>query len=141
MKLSTQLLIDGQFVTGDGPAEPILNPTTGELLASVPEASFEQVNRAVADMDKVTQQNSANAEESASAAEQLSAQAVEMKQFITGLAALLGGGRKSAEKPSASGAGDRASIRVSTGPTSPPCSARSCSISRRRIIAPASSIA
>ncbi len=47
MKLSTQLLIDGQFVTGDGPAEPILNPATGELLASVPEASFEQVNRAV----------------------------------------------------------------------------------------------
>ena len=47
MKLSTQLLIDGQFVTGDGQAEPILNPATGELLASVPEASFEQVNRAV----------------------------------------------------------------------------------------------
>ncbi|MDX7679761.1 gamma-aminobutyraldehyde dehydrogenase [Aeromonas caviae] len=47
MKLSTQLLIDGQFVTGDGPAEPILNPATGELIASVPEASFEQVNRAV----------------------------------------------------------------------------------------------
>ncbi len=46
MKLSTQLLIDGQFVTGDGQAEPILNPATGELLASVPEASFEQVNRA-----------------------------------------------------------------------------------------------
>jgi aminobutyraldehyde dehydrogenase len=47
MKLSTQLLIDGQPVTGDGQAEPILNPATGELLASVPEASFEQVNRAV----------------------------------------------------------------------------------------------
>lgn len=47
MKLSTQLLIDGQFVTGDGQAEPILNPATGELIASVPEASFEQVNRAV----------------------------------------------------------------------------------------------
>lgn len=47
MKLSTQLLIDGQFVNGDGQAEPILNPATGELIASVPEASFEQVNRAV----------------------------------------------------------------------------------------------
>ncbi|MFM4975069.1 MULTISPECIES: gamma-aminobutyraldehyde dehydrogenase [Aeromonas] len=47
MKFSTQLLIDGQFVTGDGQAEPILNPATGELIASVPEASFEQVNRVV----------------------------------------------------------------------------------------------
>lgn len=47
MKLSTQLLIDGQFVTGDGQAEPILNPANGEQIAAVPEASFEQVNRAV----------------------------------------------------------------------------------------------
>jgi hypothetical protein len=31
MKLSTQLLIDGQFVTGDGQAEPILNPATGSF--------------------------------------------------------------------------------------------------------------
>ena len=47
MKLSTQLLIDGQFVTGEGQAEPILNPANGEQIAAVPEASFEQVNRAV----------------------------------------------------------------------------------------------
>lgn len=47
MKLSTQLLIDGQFVTGEGQAEPILNPANGEPIAAVPEASFEQVNRAV----------------------------------------------------------------------------------------------
>ncbi len=47
MKLSTQLLIDGQFVTGEGQAEPILNPANGEQVAAVPEASFEQVNRAV----------------------------------------------------------------------------------------------
>ncbi|MCO5342162.1 gamma-aminobutyraldehyde dehydrogenase [Aeromonas veronii] len=47
MKLSTQLLIDGQFVTGGGQAEPILNPANGEQIAAVPEASFEQVNRAV----------------------------------------------------------------------------------------------
>ncbi|BEE13892.1 gamma-aminobutyraldehyde dehydrogenase [Aeromonas veronii] len=47
MKLSTQLLIDGQFVTGEGLAEPILNPANGEQIAAVPEASFEQVNRAV----------------------------------------------------------------------------------------------
>ncbi|MBL0447191.1 gamma-aminobutyraldehyde dehydrogenase [Aeromonas veronii] len=47
MKLSTQLLIDGQFVTGEGQVEPILNPANGEQIAAVPEASFEQVNRAV----------------------------------------------------------------------------------------------
>ncbi|CAJ1788039.1 Gamma-aminobutyraldehyde dehydrogenase [Aeromonas veronii] len=47
MKLSTQLLIDGQFVTGEGQAELILNPANGEQIATVPEASFEQVNRAV----------------------------------------------------------------------------------------------
>lgn len=47
MKLSTQLFIDGQFVAGEGQAEPILNPANGEQIAAVPEASFEQVNRAV----------------------------------------------------------------------------------------------
>jgi aminobutyraldehyde dehydrogenase len=47
MKMSTQLLIDGQFVTGEGAPEPVLDPATGELIAEVPEASFEQVGRAV----------------------------------------------------------------------------------------------
>ena len=44
---STDLLIDGQFSKGDGQAERVLNPATGEALASVPEASREQVGRAV----------------------------------------------------------------------------------------------
>jgi aminobutyraldehyde dehydrogenase len=43
-----QLLIDGQFVDGEGEAERVLNPATGELIVEVPEASIEQVNRAVA---------------------------------------------------------------------------------------------
>ena len=46
--LHTELLIDGQFVAGEGEAEKVLNPSTGETLALVPEASFEQINRAVA---------------------------------------------------------------------------------------------
>ena len=29
----TELFIDGQFVTGEGEAEKVLNPATGELLA------------------------------------------------------------------------------------------------------------
>ncbi|MFY9314107.1 MAG: gamma-aminobutyraldehyde dehydrogenase [Burkholderiales bacterium] len=40
------MMIDGQFVAGEGEAEKVLNPATGALLASVPEASIEQVNRA-----------------------------------------------------------------------------------------------
>jgi aminobutyraldehyde dehydrogenase len=43
---ATELLIDGQFVKGEGEAERVLNPASGELLASVPEASLEQINRA-----------------------------------------------------------------------------------------------
>jgi methyl-accepting chemotaxis protein len=42
-------------------------------------------------MDKVTQQNAANAEESASASEEMSAQAEQMKGFVTDLAHLVGG--------------------------------------------------
>ncbi len=45
--LPTQLLIDGAFVTGEGEAERVLNPATGELLAAVPEASAEQLHKAV----------------------------------------------------------------------------------------------
>ncbi|HLS56935.1 MAG TPA: gamma-aminobutyraldehyde dehydrogenase [Zeimonas sp.] len=41
------MLIDGQFVAGEGDAERVLNPATGELLVEVREASFEQINRAV----------------------------------------------------------------------------------------------
>jgi len=48
MKFQTQLLIDGQFTDGEGRAEEILDPASGAVLASVREASAEQVNRAVA---------------------------------------------------------------------------------------------
>jgi aminobutyraldehyde dehydrogenase len=43
----TELLIDGAFVAGEGDAEKVLNPSTGELLVALPEASAEQVHRAV----------------------------------------------------------------------------------------------
>ena len=46
--LPTELLIDGAFVRGEGEPEKVLNPSTGELLVALPEASFEQVNKAVA---------------------------------------------------------------------------------------------
>jgi methyl-accepting chemotaxis protein len=50
-----------------------------------------QINSAVGLMDKVTQGNAANAEESAAAAEELNAQAGVMKQSVAELLQLVGG--------------------------------------------------
>ena len=69
-----------------------------ELMNGIAKASQEQaqgvdqVNVAVSEMDKVTQQNAAGAEESASAAEQLTAQAHTVRGIVDELAALVGGG-------------------------------------------------
>ncbi|MDP3222018.1 MAG: aldehyde dehydrogenase family protein, partial [Rubrivivax sp.] len=41
------MFIDGTFVPGEGEAERVLNPATGELLVALPEASAEQVHKAV----------------------------------------------------------------------------------------------
>ena len=70
---------------------------TTELVSEIAAASQEQaqgidqVNTAVAQMDKVTQQNAANAEESASASEELSAQAESMNEIVGQLVTLVGG--------------------------------------------------
>ncbi len=45
--LPTDLLIDGAFVPGEGDPERVLNPATGELLVALPEASVDQVHKAV----------------------------------------------------------------------------------------------
>ena len=65
----------------------------GEIAAASQEQSqgIDQVNTAVNQMDKVTQQNAANAEESASASEELSAQAEQMSQIVNELIVLVGG--------------------------------------------------
>ncbi|MCP4118098.1 MAG: chemotaxis protein [Desulfobacteraceae bacterium] len=71
----------------------------GELVAEISAASgeqaqgIEQVNIAVTEMDKVTQQNAANAEESASASEELNAQADQMQIMVEELVGLVGGGK------------------------------------------------
>jgi methyl-accepting chemotaxis protein len=64
----------------------------GEIAAASQEQSqgIDQVNTAVNQMDKVTQQNAANAEESASASEELSAQAETMNQIVSQLSTLVG---------------------------------------------------
>ena len=72
-----------------------------ELVSEIAAASDEQtqgielINKAVSEMDQVVQQNAANAEESASASEEMRAQAQHMKKFVAGLAALVGGNGKS----------------------------------------------
>jgi methyl-accepting chemotaxis protein len=70
---------------------------TGILVSEIATASREQaegitqINKAISEADVVTQQNAANAEESASAAEQLDDQAATMKMIVNELVAMLGG--------------------------------------------------
>lgn len=80
------------------------------LIAQIAQASNEQaqgvdqVNTAVSQMDKVTQQNAAGAEESASAAEELAAQAQTVKGMVNELMALVGGRQESVSQSSSSSA-------------------------------------
>jgi methyl-accepting chemotaxis protein len=69
----------------------------GELVGEIAAASNEQaqgisqISKAVAEMDKVIQQNAANAEESASASEELNAQAMQMKEFVADMITVVQG--------------------------------------------------
>jgi methyl-accepting chemotaxis protein len=64
-----------------------------EIAAASKEQSqgIDQVNTAVAEMDKVVQNNAANAEESASASEELSSQAQELNAMVSQLVTIVGG--------------------------------------------------
>ncbi len=72
----------------------------GGIVAEIAEASKEQssgidqVNIAITEMDKVVQQNAANAEESASASEEMNAQAEQLKDYVGDLVQLVEGVRK-----------------------------------------------
>lgn len=76
-----------------------ISQRVGELVEEIAAASseqaqgIEQINRAVGEMDKVVQSVAANAEESASASEEMSAQAVHMKSVVNGLMGLITGDR------------------------------------------------
>ena len=65
----------------------------GEIAAASNEQSqgIEQVNNAVSQMDQITQQNAANAEESASASEQLNAQSENMDSVVGELFTMVNG--------------------------------------------------
>lgn len=79
-----------------------------ELVAEVASSAHEQtqgikqINAAVGQMDRVTQDNAANAEESAAAAEELNGQAQAMKQSVTQLLQLVRTDGPSSSTPQAS---------------------------------------
>ena len=76
-------------VTGAGKVAQLID----EIAAASQEQAqgIDQLNRAVSEMDKVTQQTAANAEESASSSEELNGQARRMKGYIGDLKAVMGG--------------------------------------------------
>ena len=82
-----------------------VNTLIDEIAAASGEQAtgIEQVSRAVSQMDQVTQRNAANAEESASAGEELSAQAAQLANAVTSLLHIVGGSttasRAAAERP------------------------------------------
>ncbi len=73
----------------------------GEVAAASGEQSkgVEQINTAVSEMDKVTQSNAANAEESASASEELSAQSRELQDMVNALIKLIRGSSEAGSAP------------------------------------------
>jgi hypothetical protein len=76
---------------------------SGELIGEIASASqeqaqgLEQVNKAVSDIDGVTQRNSASAEETASAFEEMNAQTDQMRELVASLVAIVGGKKSGVE--------------------------------------------
>ena len=105
-KIEGAIRTTAQGVTLSGKVAQALNDIVtkarqvDELAAEVAGASREQtqgitqINVAVGQMDKVTQSNSAGAEESAAAAEELNAQAEVLKQSVSELLQLVGGNQE-----------------------------------------------
>jgi methyl-accepting chemotaxis protein len=113
-KIEGAITKTGQGVEINGKVAAALNDIVAkvrqvdELVTEVANASREQtegitqINTAVGQMDKVTQSNAANAEESAAAAEELNAQAGVMKQSVIELLQLVGSASETAANPPAS---------------------------------------
>lgn len=85
----------------------------GEIAAASHEQSqgVDQINKAVSEMDAVTQRNAANAEESAAASEELNAQAEQMRGYVEDWVSLVEGARKGNHDTSSV---THASLNVST---------------------------
>ena len=107
----------------------------GEIAAASREQAqgIEQISQALSQMDSITQNNAANAEESASASEELNAQANGMKETVEEMLRMVGGGGNGRSRPvkalPASGNGHRikmiaaphpAAIKKATAPVRRP---------------------
>jgi methyl-accepting chemotaxis protein len=96
IKAGSQLVNDTNTAFSEVAASSV---KVGDLVAEIAAASSEQaqgidqVNKAVSEMDQLTQQNAANAEESASAAEEMSAQSEQMKAMVLDLVTVVSGQR------------------------------------------------
>ena len=108
-----------------------------ELVAAIATASKEQsqglaqINSAVGQMDKVTQTNSSNAEDTANAAERLSTQSTSLRQAVTELLQLLDGEKAGNPMGSPLDSASPAS-QVDNGQTEVPLPVHGSSMSRRR---------
>ncbi len=78
-----------------------VNDLVAEIAAASTEQSqgIDQINQAVSQMDQVTQSNAANAEESASASEELAAQAAGMQGMVDQLVVMVGSSGESESAP------------------------------------------
>jgi methyl-accepting chemotaxis protein len=91
------------------------------LVAEVAQAShqqrqgIDQVSRAAIEVDRVTQSNAANAEETASAAEELNAQAAALSEVVGDMRHLVSGTRGSPPAPAASDLTDSADALATSG--------------------------
>ena len=84
--------VDGELTNNRQIAKKVTEFINEIAAASGEQAQgIDQINKAVAEMDKVTQQNAANAEESASASEEMNAQAQQMKNISYTLVNIIGG--------------------------------------------------
>jgi methyl-accepting chemotaxis protein len=97
----------------------------GQLIDEIAAASNEQaqgigqIGKAVAEMDKVVQQNAANAEESASASEEMNAQAMQMKGYVEKLGLIIEGTGSAGVSPVSRKALDREEKAAAPKPVKP----------------------
>ncbi len=90
----------GEFSTVRSSVDKAVERVSEIAAASKEQAQgIQQINNAVGEMDKVVQLNASNAEESASASEEMRSLAEQTKGHILGLAALVGGGRRERQIP------------------------------------------
>jgi len=98
LKRAVEIEIAGCFASTVEAANKV-KQLIGEVAAATGEQSkgVEQINTAITEMDKVTQSNAASAEETASASEQLTAQARELNEMINQLVAIVRGAQRENE--------------------------------------------